>query len=76
MAIYKNTRALGHPTQNSDLGISHGVYRITTMLSDLTIGFRNWTAARKTRRELSRLPDRILDDIGITRAEIADYSVR
>jgi uncharacterized protein YjiS (DUF1127 family) len=39
---------------------------ITTMLA----GLRNWLRYRETIRELSRLSDRELDDLGIARGEI------
>lgn len=35
---------------------------------------RNWRRARKTHRELNNLSSRQLDDIGLTRADIASIS--
>ncbi len=36
----------------------------------------NWVELRKTRRELSALSDRELDDIGLTRTQVANLTLK
>ncbi len=74
MATYENTRLLVDGARGSDLGISHGVYRITTFVTDQVQTFSNWNSARKTRKELAKLSDYVLEDIGLTRGDIASFS--
>ena len=75
MAVYENTRLLVDGARGSDLGISHGAYRIATFVADLGHSASKWNSARKTRKELSKLSDRVLEDIGLTRGEIATFFV-
>ena len=74
MATYENTRLLVDGARGSDLGISRGVYRITTFVADLAQTFAIWNSARKTRKELFKLSDRVLDDIGLSRGDIVAFS--
>jgi len=74
MATYENTRLLVDGARGSDLGVSHGVYRIATFVTDLAQTFSNWNSARKTRKELAKLSDYVLDDIGLTRGDIDSFS--
>ena len=63
---YLNTTfqaALGHGFADA---ISRAAYRIATAVSD-------WNTARRTRKALARLSDRELDDIGLSRADIANF---
>jgi uncharacterized protein YjiS (DUF1127 family) len=39
-------------------------------------GFRTWNDLRVTRKALSRLSDHELEDIGLTRADAADWGRR
>src|SRR5690606_22291839 len=45
-------------------------------LSRLVAAFTAWNDARVTRKALSVLSDRELEDIGLTRADIASFSMR
>lgn len=45
-------------------------------LTRLIAAFTAWNDARITRKALSALSDRELEDIGVTRADIASFSVR
>ncbi len=72
MATYENTRLLVPGAGGYDFGISS----ITTKATDFGTAISNWNAARKTRKELSKLSDRVLDDIGICRADIATFTIR
>ncbi len=47
-------------------------YRAINGLSNVVRTFRAWNDARVTRKALSRLSDRELDDIGLCRGDIAD----
>ncbi|MDT1064077.1 DUF1127 domain-containing protein [Paracoccus sp. CPCC 101403] len=44
-------------------GLGHAVSRLSAMIG-------GWNEARATRRELNRLTDRELDDIGLSRGDI------
>lgn len=63
MAVLNDTfrSALGHGFSDA---ISRAVYRVIASLSA-------WNQARRTRNALMRLSDRELDDIGLSRADIA-----
>lgn len=74
MATYENTRLLVDGARGSDLGMSHGVYRLVTAASDLTLSFGKWNSARKTRNELAKLSNYALEDIGLTRGDIDVFS--
>ncbi len=76
MTVYDNTRLLVDGARGSDLGISRAVYRIITAFSQAAESFAKWNNARITRKELSKLSDRQLEDIGLTRADIDSYSLR
>lgn len=58
MAVQENIR-----TAPIDFGVSRAAYRLVSMISD-------WNDARVTRKALSGLTDRELDDIGLTRGDI------
>ncbi|HEY9038786.1 MAG TPA: DUF1127 domain-containing protein [Roseovarius sp.] len=45
-------------------------------ISRFVASFTAWKDARATRKALSALSDRELDDIGLTRSDIAKFSVR
>ncbi|PHQ99329.1 MAG: hypothetical protein COB39_04500 [Marinosulfonomonas sp.] len=74
MATYENTRLLIDGARGGGIGISRGVYRITTFVTDLAQTFANWNSARRTRKQLAKLSDYMLEDIGLTRGDIASFS--
>jgi uncharacterized protein YjiS (DUF1127 family) len=45
-------------------------FRAVTLIERALRALRNWNDARVTRKELSKLSDRELDDIGLCRADI------
>jgi uncharacterized protein YjiS (DUF1127 family) len=45
-------------------------YRAINSLSNVVLAFRAWNDARVTRKSLSKLSDRELDDIGLCRGDI------
>ncbi|WP_397543783.1 DUF1127 domain-containing protein [Roseovarius salis] len=51
------------PRNVSAVGVSGGLFRLFTL-------FGHWIEARRTRKALSKLSDRELDDIGLTRGDI------
>ena len=55
--------ALGHGFGDA---ISRTAYRVAARISD-------WNTARRTRKALSALSDRELDDIGLSRADIETF---
>lgn len=65
MAVLENTRSTELNTAPLGLGLSR-----------LVAAFTAWNDARITRRALSVLSDRELQDIGLTRADIANFSAR
>jgi len=75
MATFENTRLLVDGARGSDFGIAHRAYRIATIVSDMGQTFADWNSARKTRKELSKLSDYVLEDIGLTRADIDAFSL-
>lgn len=46
------------------------IFRLVQFVSDALIAFSNWNDARVTRKSLTRLSDRELDDIGLCRGDI------
>ena len=46
------------------------IYRLVRAGAGIAEAARSWVIARRTRRILARLSDEILDDIGLTRADI------
>ncbi|MCI2397931.1 DUF1127 domain-containing protein [Aliiroseovarius subalbicans] len=62
MAVFETTRPLAH-------GISFGE-RLSNIAHTLFGTLAAWNDARVTRNALSKLTDRELDDIGLTRADI------
>lgn len=55
---------------------SHGpAGRIAAPISHLIAAVAGWNDSRKTRNSLSRLSDRELDDIGLTRGDIDSVAV-
>ncbi len=74
MATYENTRLLVDGARGPDFGIAHGAYRLATNVTDLYQSFSNWNSARKTRNELAKLSNYVLEDIGLTRGDIDAFS--
>lgn len=65
------------PAELEDLGLSVADLpdeRRTGMLDGIVGIFRAWNARRRTIAELSRLNDAQLDDIGLTRWDVAELS--
>ncbi|SEP74780.1 DUF1127 domain-containing protein [Thalassovita taeanensis] len=62
MAVYDNTR-----TQYQAGGVAS---RISNMLASVIGAAATWNDARVTRNALSRLSDRELEDIGLSRGDI------
>lgn len=50
--------------------------RLSTLVSAVIAGITAWNDARVTRAALSKLSDRELEDIGVTRADIETISAR
>lgn len=50
--------------------------RVSTFISSLVADIAAWNDARVTRKALSRLTDRELDDIGLTRGDIEMIATR
>jgi uncharacterized protein YjiS (DUF1127 family) len=57
---------------NRSLGAGSGTSRV---LADVVGRIAAWNDARVTRKALSRLTDRELDDLGLTRGDIDDIAV-
>lgn len=76
MATYENTRLLVDGARGPDFGIAHGAYRIATNVTDLVQSIASWNSARKTRNELAKLSNYVLEDIGLTRGDIDAFSYR
>lgn len=51
-----------------------GIFTVVSGAEDLTRRLRGWLARRATVRELSRLGDDQLADIGLTRADVAGFA--
>lgn len=68
MAAVDTTRTASH-------GLSVGS-RLNLSLASLSETLKAWNDARLTRRALSRLSDRELADIGLSRAEIGDITAQ
>ena len=62
MAIYQST--------NPAPAVAVFVYRVVSNLEGLFTSLMNWQTRRSTHRELSRLSDEQLDDIGLARGDI------
>ncbi|QTN34968.1 DUF1127 domain-containing protein [Cognatishimia activa] len=58
------------PAQSLNAGFSG---RIGFAFSSLVATVAQWNAARSTRAQLSKLTDRELSDIGLSRGNIADF---
>ena len=61
------------PTMQTIRPITFGMRfstRLTAAISTVGIAFSDWNAERATRRELAKLSDLQLDDIGLTRGDI------
>ncbi|MFX0542811.1 DUF1127 domain-containing protein [Roseovarius sp. S4756] len=65
MSVIDTTRSTQFQTAPVGLGLARFVAAFTA-----------WKDARATRKALSVLSDRELDDIGLTRADIANFSLR
>ncbi|GAA6148303.1 DUF1127 domain-containing protein [Pseudooceanicola nitratireducens] len=61
-------------TPRAQTGLSTPIGRIGRTLSDLHLTLRAWNDRRVTRRLLSNLTDRELNDIGLQRHEIDELS--
>lgn len=66
MAAYETSR----PAQ----GLVGG--RVSSFISSLVADYAAWNDARVTRKALSKLSDRELDDIGLTRGDVEMFSAR
>ena len=55
---------------NRSMTAGMAVGGVGTVVASITSAFVGWRDSRQTRRELSRLSDRELDDIGLTRGDI------
>jgi len=66
MATFNTTR----PTT---FGTGFGT-RLTAVIATYTAAFAKWNDARATRKALSSLSDRELDDIGLSRGDIYDLT--
>jgi|TARA_Y100001956_G_scaffold4947_1_gene4487 uncharacterized protein YjiS (DUF1127 family) len=69
MAVYENTRTQYQAGALASL-IARTAFVVVDTLSHLREIATGWNDARVTRKALSRLSDRELDDIGLTRADI------
>ena len=61
------------PTMQTFRPITFGMHftaRLTAIISATALAIGEWNALRATRRELSKLSDLQLDDIGLTRGDI------
>lgn len=62
---------------NTDLHLDRAAFtlsgRILTTVTGLSQRLMAWSESRATRRVLSKLTDRELDDIGLCRADIARF---
>ncbi|MEM1277067.1 MAG: DUF1127 domain-containing protein [Pseudomonadota bacterium] len=47
-------------------------FRVTGFIANLIADFNDWQARRETYRELARLSPEMLEDIGLTRADLED----
>ncbi|MFX0544967.1 DUF1127 domain-containing protein [Roseovarius sp. S1116L3] len=65
MSVIDTTRSTQFQTAPLGLGFAR-----------FAAAFTAWKDARATRKALSVLSDRELDDIGLTRADIANFSIR
>lgn len=58
-----------------DLAISEGTYglvsRIENMLAEVSNTLNVWAARSRDRRQLASLSNRMLDDIGLSRAQVS-----
>lgn len=58
-----------------DLAISEGAYslvsRIENMLAEVSNTLNVWAARSRDRRQLASLSNRMLDDIGLSRAQVS-----
>lgn len=61
--------AVTHETRTVPIG-ARSIYVLTSLFETATAAIGRWYANRQTREALSRLSDRELDDIGLTRSEI------
>ncbi len=58
-----------HETRTIPTG-ARSIYVVTSLFESAMASIGRWYAERKTRKALSRLSDRELEDIGLTRSEI------
>lgn len=57
-------------TTRTTYGSSRAAYRIAVFVTDVADAIIAWNDTRVTRKALSALTDRELDDIGLTRGDI------
>lgn len=69
MAVYDNTRTQYQAGALAGL-IARSAFLGVNTLTHLTETVSGWNDARVTRKALSRLTDRELDDIGLSRGDI------
>ena len=65
--------AIGHATANLGFHTTHREHRTT--LLQILLRFESWLDRRRTSKELYRLDDRALTDIGLSRADVEGLNV-
>ncbi|MCG7493224.1 DUF1127 domain-containing protein [Thalassobius sp. Cn5-15] len=75
MAVYENTRTQYQAGAMASL-IARTAFVAVNGLTHMRETFSTWNEARITRKALSHLSDRELDDIGMVRADIDKVSKR
>ncbi len=77
MALYDTVNPLVPGSRRGDeIGISSAAYKVSSWISDLALAYTHSKMARKTRKELAKLSDRALEDIGLTRSDIVAGTYR
>jgi uncharacterized protein YjiS (DUF1127 family) len=77
MAIIDNINPLVHSSRRGDdFGIASATYHLVTFITDTSTALKSWRIAARTRKELSKLSDRALEDIGLTRGDIVAGTYR
>ncbi len=67
--------AVTHETRTIPIG-ARSIYVLTSRFETAMASIGRWYAERQTRKALSRLSDRELKDIGLTRSEIPHFPDR
>lgn len=63
------TMAIKHQNRTVPIG-ARTIYVLVCLVENAAKSIRKWRLEQQTRRELSRLSDHQLDDIGLTRSDI------